>query len=207
MASDQAQVERAAGSAAAIPAPPSDHLLRTALDLIPLVVFFVANLTIGIYWATGLCMVATVACLVAGKLYLNRVSVMAVVTCGLVLIFGGLTVWLQDPWFIKIKPTVVNLLFASALLGGLAFNQLFVRSLLGEAMQLMDEGWRKLQFRWGLFFILLAAINEVARAVLSTEAWAGSKFLSIPLTFAFMISQIGLFKQYAVESADTAVKD
>jgi intracellular septation protein len=176
------------------------HLIRTGLDLLPLVVFFVTNLVAGIFWATALCMAATLISIGVSWLLLKRVSAMALVTGLGVMIFGGLTIWLHNDLLIKIKPTVVNLLFASALLGGLWFNQLFVRSLLGEAIKLRDEGWRKLQGRWGLFFILLALVNEVARYNLSTEVWAASKFASFPLTFIFMVSQVGLFKEYALET-------
>jgi intracellular septation protein len=177
------------------------HLIRTGLDLFPLVVFFIANLVAGIYWATALCMAATLIATVASWRLLHRVSAMALVSGAGVMLFGGLAIYLQNPDFIKIKPTVINLLFASALLGGLWFNQLFVRSLLGEALTLRDEGWRKLQLRWGLFFILLALVNEVARYNLTTEVWAASKFASFPLTFIFMVSQVGLFKEYAVDAA------
>lgn len=192
------------GSTAAAPAADVDvntHLIRTGLDLLPLVVFFVTNLVAGIFWATALCMTATAISIGASWLLLHRVSAMALVTGLGVMVFGGLTIYLHNDLFFKIKPTIINLLFASALLGGLWFNQLFVRSLLGEAIKLAEPGWRKLQLRWGLFFILLALVNEVARYNLSTEVWAASKFASFPLTFIFMVSQVGLFKEYAVDTA------
>ena len=176
------------------------HLIRTGLDLLPLVVFFVTNLLGGIFWATALCMAATAGSIAVSWFLLHRVSAMAMVTGLGVMIFGGLTIWLHNDLLIKIKPTVINLLFASALLGGLWFNQLFVRSLLGEAIKLTDAGWRKLQFRWGLFFILLALVNEVARYNLTTEVWTASKFASFPLTFIFMAFQVGLFKEHAAEA-------
>ncbi len=182
----------------------SSHLIRTGFDLFPLVVFFVTNLIGGIFWATAFCMAATLVSISASWLLLRRISAMALVTGLGVLVFGGLTIWLHNDWFFKIKPTIINVLFASALLGGLWFNQLFVRSLLGEALKLSDVGWRKLQWRWGLFFILLALVNEVARYNLSTEVWAASKFASFPLTFIFMVSQVGLFREYAV---DTETRD
>jgi intracellular septation protein len=204
------ETKSAAGAAAAPPlAAVSDvdvstHLIRTGLDLFPLVVFFVTNLVSGIFWATALCMAATLISISAGWLLLHRVSAMAIVTGLGVMVFGGLTIYLHNDLLIKIKPTVINLLFASALLGGLWFNQLFVRSLLGEAIKLTEPGWRKLQLRWGLFFVFLALVNEVARYNLSTEVWAASKFASFPLTFVFMASQFGLFKEFA---ADATTRD
>ena len=177
------------------------HVIRTGLDLFPLLVFFTTNLLAGIFWATALCMAATAISIGVSWLLLRRVSAMALVTGLGVMIFGGLTIWLHNDLLIKIKPTIINLLFASALLGGLWFNQLFVRALLGEALKLTDPGWRKLQMRWGLFFILLALVNEVARYNLTTEVWAASKFASFPLTFIFMVSQVGLFKEFAVDAA------
>jgi len=177
--------------------PVSEHLIKLGLDLLPLVVFFGANLTLGIFWATALCMVASVASLGASRIFLKRVPVMALVTALGVLVLGSLTIWLHEEFFIKIKPTIVNLLFAAALLGGLAFNQLFVKTLLEDAIALTDNGWRKLQGRWGLFFIFLAILNEIVWRTCSTNFWSASKIANIPLTFIFMIAQVGLFKQYS----------
>jgi intracellular septation protein len=179
----------------------AEHLTKLALDLLPLGVFFAANLTLGIFWATGLCMAASVASLAASRIFLKRLPVMALVTAVGVLVLGGLTIWLHNDVFIKIKPTIVNLLFAAALLGGLFFNQLFVKTLLEDALALTDEGWRKLQLRWGFFFVFLAFLNEVIRLTCSTNVWSASKFGNIPLTFIFMLAQIGLFKQFAAAPA------
>lgn len=176
----------------------ADHLIKLGLDLFPLGLFFGANLTLGIFWATGLCMAATVVSLVASRVLLKRIPVMALVTGAGVLVLGGLTIWLHNDLFIKIKPTIVNLLFASALLGGLFYNQLFVKTLLEDAIALTDEGWRKLQWRWGLFFIVLALLNEIVWRSFSTNVWAALKIGNIPLTFAFMIAQVGLFKQFGI---------
>lgn len=184
---------------AAADKPVTEHLIKLGLDLLPLAVFFTANLTLGIFWGTGLCMAASIFSLVASKFCLKRVPVMALVTAIGVLILGGLTIWMHDDFFIKIKPTIVNLLFASALLGGLYYNQLFVKTLLEDAIALTDEGWRKLQFRWGLFFIFLAILNEVLWRNFSTNVWSGLKLGNILLTFVFMFAQIGLFKQFAAD--------
>ena len=177
----------------------TDHLVKLGLDLFPLVLFFGANLTLGIFWATGLCMAATVLSLGISKIVLKRVPIMALVTGAGVMIFGGMTIYMHNDFFFKIKPTVINLLFASALIGGLYFNQLFVKTLLEDALAMNDEGWRKLQWRWGLFFIFLAILNEIIWRNFSTNSWALFKLANIPLTFVFMIGQVGLFRDFSVD--------
>ena len=86
---------------------------------------------------------------------------MPVVTAVLVVVFGGLTFWLDDPRFIKIKPTIINLLFAGVLLVGLIMRRPLLKMLFGEAFNLTEEGWRKLSVRWALFFLILAVLNEL----------------------------------------------
>lgn len=191
----------------AIPADKTaaEHLIKLGLDVLPLGVFFGANLTLGIFWATGLCMVASVISVALSHVVLKNVPVMALVTAAGVLLLGSLTIWLHDETFIKIKPTIVNAMFAAALLGGLVFNQLFVKTLLSEAIALTDAGWRKLQWRWGLFFVFLAVLNEVVWRTCSTNVWSASKFANIPLTFVFMLGQIGLLKQFAADPHKTEV--
>ena len=189
------------------------HLIKLGLDLFPLVLFFVVNWIQGIFWATALCMAATVISLILSRVLLKRVPVMALVTGAAVLVFGSLTLWMQNDFFIKIKPTIVNSLFASAMLGGLAFNQLFVKTLLGDALSLKDEGWRKLQWRWGLFFVFLAVLNVVVWYVAdlvypsphspgvphpADQLWSAMKIANIPLTFVFMMSQVGLLQRFAI---------
>ncbi len=93
----------------------------------------------------------------------------------MVLVFGGLTLWLQDDLFIKMKPTIVNSLFGMALLGGLAFGKPLLPYVLDSVFQLTQEGWRQLTLRWGLFFFLLAAINEVVWRMFSTDFWVAFK--------------------------------
>jgi intracellular septation protein len=115
-----------------------------------------------------------------------------------VLVFGGLTIWLQDDTFIKLKPTIVNCLFGIILGGGLLlFRRPLLKPLFGTAFSLTDEGWRKLTLRWTLFFFVLAAVNEVMWRGFPTETWIASKmFLSFPLTLVFAFLQIPLLKRY-----------
>ncbi|MCU0733835.1 MAG: septation protein IspZ, partial [Hyphomonas sp.] len=117
-----------------------------------------------------------------------------------VIIFGGLTLWLEDELFIKLKPTIVNLIFASILLGGLRFGQSLLRHLFGEVFRLTDEGWRKLTLRWGLFFIALAILNEIVWRNFPTDTWVSFKVFGImPLTMIFGIAQMGLLKAHELK--------
>ena len=118
--------------------------LKLLIELGPLVAFFLVYSRAGIYWATGVLMVATVLSLVASRTIFGRLLAMPVVTAVLVVVFGGLTFWLDDPRFIKIKPTIINLLFAGVLIGGLITRRPLLKMLFGEAFNLTEEGWRKL---------------------------------------------------------------
>ena len=114
-----------------------------------------------LYAATPVLMVSTLVSLAASKWLLGHVAVMPIVTAVLVCVFGGLTIYLKDPTFIKMKPTILYVAFAAALVGGLYFGKLFLKSVLGEAMKYSDEGWRQLTFRWAAFFLCLAVANEI----------------------------------------------
>ena len=119
----------------------------------------------------------------------------------LVVIFGGLTFLFDDPRFIKMKPTMINLLFAGALFVGVALGKSPLKVMLGEAFSLTEEGWRKLSYRWGFFFIALAVANEYVWRNYSETAWVNFKVFGIlPLTFLFAISQIGLMRSYEVKA-------
>jgi intracellular septation protein len=108
-----------------------------------------------------------------------------------------MTLWLADEQFIKLKPTIVNLIFASVLLGGLVAGHSLLRHLFGDVFKLTDEGWRQLTLRWGLFFVLLAVLNEVVWRNFSTDTWVSFKVFGImPLTMIFGIAQMGLLKTY-----------
>ncbi len=173
------------------------QLLKLLVEVGPLVVFFAFNYSSGIFWGTGAFMVATAISLIASRVLFGRVPVMPLVTGVFVLVFGGLTLWLQDDHFIKIKPTIVNALFAGALFTGLLAGHSLLKIVFGEAFHLTDEGWRKLTIRWACFFTFLALLNEVVWRSLSTDAWVNFKVFGImPLTMIFALSQMGLLKQY-----------
>lgn len=173
------------------------QLVKMLLELGPLVVFFGTNSYRGIFWGTGAFMIATLVALVASKMLVGRVPIMPLVSGFFVLVFGALTLLLQDELFIKMKPTIVNTLFAVILLGGLALGQALLKYLFGEVFRLTEEGWRKLTLRWALFFIVLAVLNEIVWRSFSTEFWISFKIWGImPLTMAFAIAQIGILKRY-----------
>ncbi len=191
-------------------------LIKLALELGPLVVFFAAN-ALGddvlaaypalaawfsepIIFATAVFMVAMAVALVLSKLILKRVAVMPLVTGVVVLVFGGLTLWLQDDTFIKMKPTIVNSLFGAVLLGGLLFGQSLLRYVFGDVYKLKPEGWLALTVRWGIFFFVLAALNEIIWRNFSTDMWVAFKVWGImPLTIVFSMFQLPLLTKYAPE--------
>ena len=175
-------------------------LLKLVLEVGPLAVFFLVNGRYGIFTATGVFMVATLASLAGSWLLLRRVPIMPLVTAGCVLVFGGLTLYLQNEVFIKMKPTIVNLLFASALGTGLLFGRSLMKIILGEVIHLHDEGWRLLTLRWTGFFIALAILNEIVWRLFTTETWAAFKLFGVmPITFLFMMSQLGLLQRYQLQ--------
>lgn len=174
---------------------PADQnpMRRLALEAGPLVVFFLANQLWGIMVATALFMAATVVAVVASIRLERRWPVMPIVSCFFVLVFGGLTLWLDDDLFIKIKPTIVNLLFAALLFFGLATGRNLLKIVMGQMLDLSEADWRTLTWRWAGFFVVLAILNEVVWRSFSTEFWAGFKLFGVmPLTILFAMSQLPL---------------
>jgi intracellular septation protein len=183
--------------------------LKFALDMGPLAVFFAtyawakgdaaagaADVT-RIVYATVALMIATAVSLTLSRILLKRIAVMPMVTGVFVLVFGGLTIYLRDPTFIKIKPTILYLLFAGALGGGLFYRKLFLKALLSEALQMQDEGWRLLTQRWIGFFIALAILNEIVWRNFPESTWVTFKSFGVmPLMAVFMAAQISLIMKY-----------
>lgn len=165
-------------------------LLKLALDLGPLLLFFGVNAYSGIFAATAVFMVAVTISLSVGFALERKLSPMPVVTGVVVLVFGGLTLYLADDLFIKLKPTIVNTIFAAVLLGGLASGRLFIKYLFGEAFRLNDAAWRTLTIRWSCFFLVLAVLNEIVWRNFSTDAWVAFKVWGIfPLSVVFALAQ------------------
>jgi len=166
-------------------------ILKLALEIGPLALFFLTNARAGIFWATAVFMVAIIVSLLVTWLRERRLPTLPLVTGIFVLVFGGLTLILQDELFIKLKPTIVNTLFAVILFGGLFWGKSFLKSLMGSMFQMTDQGWRLLTFRWAMFFVLLAILNEIVWRNTSTDTWVSFKVFGImPLTILFSISQL-----------------
>jgi intracellular septation protein len=186
--------------AAAEPQVDPQQLTKMLVELGPLVVFFLVNsLTKNVFLGTATFMVATVLALFVSWRWFGRVPVMPLVSGVFVMFFGGLTLWLHDATFIKVKPTIVNGLFASILLVGLFFGQYFLKYILGEVFKLTPAGWRTLTIRWALFFIVLAVLNEIVWRNFSEDFWLGFKLFGVlPLTAVFGIAQLGLLRRHAL---------
>jgi intracellular septation protein len=177
--------------------PPLSPGKRLALDLGPLLLFFAAYEMAGIYVATGVFMVAIMVALGLGYWLERRLGALPLFTAFLVLVFGGLTIYLKNDTFIKMKPTVLYALFGFTLIGGLKFNRLFIKYIFTQAFDLTEEGWRKLTWRWGLFFLFLAVVNEIVWRSFSTEVWVNFKVWAVlPIFVVFALAQTPLVQKY-----------
>ena len=192
--------------------------LKLALEMGPLLLFFFANSRpalftplvgpllpavasgekAGIFVATAVFMVAILVSLAVSYALTRHLPVMAMVTAVVVVVFGGLTLALQDDTFIKMKPTIIYLLFAGILLGGLFFNKPLLAIVFDSVFDLTEEGWRKLTLRWAVFFLALAVLNEVVWRTQTTDFWVSFKVFGVlPLTFIFAGFQYPLLQKYA----------
>jgi intracellular septation protein len=180
--------------------PKLNPYLKLALDIGPLLLFFVANSRLGIFAGTAVFMVAVVVALGISYAMTRHWPVMPVVSAVIVLVFGGLTLVLHDETFIKVKPTMIYALFGGALLVGYFFDKPLLEIVFDSVFHITDEGWRKLTLRWAAFFLFLAVLNEVVWRTQSTDFWVNAKvFGFMPLTFIFGALQVPLLMKYAVE--------
>jgi len=174
-------------------------LLKLALELGPLAIFFFANSRFGIFTATAVFMVAITIALAASWALTRKLAIMPLITGIVVLVFGGLTIYLHNDLFIKLKPTIVNCLFGSILLGGLYFGKSLLGYVFDSVFKLTDEGWRLLTFRWGVFFFILAVINEIVWRNFSTDFWVSFKLFGfMPITLAFTLFQMPLITKHSI---------
>ncbi len=201
----------------AAPAQPNP-LIKLALELGPLLLFFFANARpalfepllrpiipaavatgerAGIFVATAVFMVAILVALAISYALTRKLPMMALVSAVVVVVFGALTLVLQDELFIKLKPTIIYVLFAAALYAGLVFRKNFLAVVFDQMFSLTDEGWRKLTFRWAGFFLAMAVLNEIVWRTTSTDFWVSFKvFGAMPITFVFAMAQMRLLQKY-----------
>jgi intracellular septation protein len=199
--------------------PQLNPTVKLVLDLGPLLLFFLANsrpalfapllrpflsetlLTgehAGIFTATAVFIPVVLVALGIGYVMTRHLPLMPVITAVIVVVFGGLTLILQDETFIKLKPTIIYVLFGAALLIGLAFGKSLLGLVFDSVFHLTDEGWRKLTLRWALFFLALAVLNEFVWRTMSTDTWVTFKvFGVVPITFVFAALQYPLLQKYA----------
>jgi intracellular septation protein len=206
--------------------PQLNPLLKLALDFGPLLLFFFANSKpalfepwiaplipdavatgdrAGIFVATAVFMVAIVAALAISYALTRHLPTMALVSAVIVVVFGGATLIFQNETFIKMKPTIIYLLFAGTLFGGLIFRKPLLAMVFDQMFHLTEEGWRKLTMRWALFFLALAVLNEIVWRTQSTDTWVTFKVFGVmPLTFIFAALQYPLLMKYDAGKKDEA---
>ena len=201
------------------PAKPKSSWLNLVVDYGPLLVFFLAYRwfkpsddssglgdVVAVTKSTGAFMVATVIALVVSKWRLGRISPMLWLSSVLIVGFGSLTIWLNDPFYIQIKPTVIYLFFAAVLGIGLLRGKAMLKYLLQSAFEgLSDEGWRKLSRNWAAWFVVLAIANEVLRATLSFDGWLQAKLWGVSIaSFLFTFAQIPMLMRNGLGQDDKA---
>jgi len=178
--------------------------LKPLTEYGPLVAFFAAYWYDGLITATAVIMGATVISLALSLIFERRVPLMPLITAVVVGVFGGLTIYLEDDTFIKMKPTIVQVAFGSILMIGLMTGRSFLKKLFGSAWEMDDEGWKKLTLRFSLFFFVMAAINEAVWRTQSTDFWVNFKvFGIIGLTLVFAMSQAPLIAKHQLEQEDS----
>lgn len=173
------------------------QLRRLLLDLGPLVVFFVVNKIWGIFVATAVFMPLAIGSLALGWFRERRLSPMMFFNAVIVLLFGGLTLYTQDAIYLKIKVTITYAILAAVLLGGLAFDRLFIKIVLSFEIDLPDRAWRNLTWRWAILFIALGVANEVVWRNFSTDDWVFFKvWIIMPLILLFTMTQLPLLMKH-----------
>ena len=177
------------------------QLRRSVVDFAPLLLFFVAYRLFDLYAATATVMAAAVGAAALGYWFDRKLHPVPLATAVIILIFGGLTLYLNNDTFIKMKPTMVYGLFAVVLLGGLFFNRPFVKYVLGTAVILKEGSWRVLTWRFGMFFLAMALINELMWRNFSNDIWVTfHTFGGIGLTLLFSLSQVPFLLKHQIEN-------
>ena len=175
-------------------------IYKLLIDIGPLAVFFIFYTRSGLQASILPLMIATVIAVLFSYILEKKIPIMPTVGAGIVLIFGGLTIYFDNEVFIKMKPTIINLIFAIILYGGMLVKKPFLKILLGAALRLEEEGWRILTYRWIGFFIALAVLNEIVWRTQTTDIWVNFKVFGIlPITFIFTMTQFPLIKKHQID--------
>ena len=173
---------------------------KLLIDIGPLAVFFIFYTRSGLQASILPFMVATVIAVLFSYILEKKIPIMPTVGAAIVLLFGGLTIYFDNDVFFKMKPTIINVLFAVILYGGILINKPLLKYLLGAALKLEEAGWKILTQRWIGFFIALAVLNEIVWRTQSTDVWVNFKVFGIlPITFIFTMTQFPLIKKYQIE--------
>ena len=178
-----------------------NSFIKLFIDIGPLAVFFIYYKISGdLIDAILPLMLATVISVIISYILEKKIPIMPTLGAGIVVIFGGLTIIFDNKIFIFMKPTIINIIFAAILYGGIILKKPLLKYLLGSALKLEEEGWAILTQRWIAFFIALAVLNEIVWRTMSEEFWVSFKVFGIlPITFIFTMTQFPLIKKYQVE--------
>ena len=175
-------------------------IYKLLIDIGPLAVFFIFYTRGDLKTAILPFMIATIIAVLFSYILEKKIPIMPTVGAVIILIFGGLTIYFDNETFFKMKPTIINLLFAGILYGGIILNKSLLRYLLGAALKLQDKGWDILTKRWIGFFIALAILNEIIWRTQTTDIWVNFKVFGIlPITFIFTLAQFSTIKKYQIE--------
>ena len=176
------------------------NISKLLIDIGPLAVFFIFYTRGDLKSAIIPFMIATIIAVLFSYIMEKKIPIMPTVGAFIILIFGGLTIYFDNEVFFKMKPTIINLLFALILYGGMIVKKPLLKFLLGAAIKLEDEGWKILTQRWISFFIALAILNEIVWRTQSTDIWVNFKVFGIlPITFIFTMTQFPLIKKYQIK--------
>jgi len=178
-------------------------VLRLAFDLGPLVIFFIGYSFADFFVATAAFMVSLFASMAASFILTRHLPVMSIVSGIIVAVFGGLTLFLHDETFFQMKPTIIYALFGVLLVGGLLMGKPLLATILGEAVDLTEEGWKILSLRWALFFFALAGLNEIVRHGFPDYWWLFKVFGATALTVGFAMLQTPLMMKYERKKDET----
>lgn len=177
---------------------------KILIDIGPLAVFFIFYTNAEenkLQSAILPLIIATLIAVLFSYIIEKKIPIMPTVGAGIVLIFGGLTIYFDNEIFIKMKPTIINIIFACILYGGELSKRPLLKYLLGATLKLQDKGWKMLTKRWVGFFIALAILNEIVWRTQSTDLWVSFKVFGIlPITFIFTLTQFSLIKKYQIEN-------